>query len=105
MCSLKIHSGFRRLCLGIAATKTNRTVTALGTTASYPQCGLDQGGVEYPLFWRISHEVLLAEVMNAGLGFSFVRRAALHDHHHLPALVPAVDDPDVQASSLHSWRY
>ncbi|KAF9975293.1 hypothetical protein BGZ75_000585, partial [Mortierella antarctica] len=101
MSSLKIHPGFRRLCLDIAGTKTNRIITAYGTTDSYhPQRGLDQGGVECPLLWRISYEVLLTEVMNAGLGFSFMRHAALREHHHLPALVPAVQDTEVQVSCL-----
>ncbi|KAF9944630.1 hypothetical protein BGZ72_002143, partial [Mortierella alpina] len=61
---------------------------------------LGQGGVECRLLWRISYKVLLAEVMNVGVGFSFMREAALREHHHLPALVPAVDDTDVQVSRL-----
>ncbi|KAF9944971.1 hypothetical protein BGZ72_001789, partial [Mortierella alpina] len=78
-------------------TKTNPIITAFGITVSYhSQCGLNQGSVECPLFWHTLYNALPAEVLNAGLEFSFMYQAALGEHHHLLALVPAVDDADVQ---------
>ena len=47
---LKIPEGFIRLCLHIAANKTNQIITAYGLIEPYkPFCGLDQGGMENPL--------------------------------------------------------
>ncbi|KAF9271080.1 hypothetical protein BGZ88_006863, partial [Linnemannia elongata] len=58
---LKIPKEFIELCLKIAANKTNQVITTYGLTESYnPRCGLDQGGVECPLLWRIAYEALLA---------------------------------------------
>ena len=99
---LKIPSSFRRLCLDIAATKTNRVITAYGLTEEYhPRCGLDQGGVECPLFWRISYEILLTAVMDAGLGYPFMRQEALRAHYRLPAIpVYVEEEPETSVSAL-----
>ncbi|KAG0271312.1 hypothetical protein BGZ96_005891, partial [Linnemannia gamsii] len=59
---LKIPDEFIDLCLYVGTNKTNRIITAYGLTDKYtPLCGLDQGGVESPLLWRIAYEVLLAQ--------------------------------------------
>ncbi|KAG0294737.1 hypothetical protein BGZ98_001648, partial [Dissophora globulifera] len=72
-------------CKWIAANKTNTVNTAYGPTEKYhPQCGLDQGGVEYPAFWMIAYE---------GLGYPIMRRAALAEHHRLPPI--QIKTPDM----------
>ncbi|KAF9121245.1 hypothetical protein BG015_005876, partial [Linnemannia schmuckeri] len=82
---LKIPNKFIELCLYVAATKTNRIITAYGLTEAYnPRCGLDQGGVESPLLWRIVYEVLLAQVWQSNLGYPMVNRADLRAFHKIP---------------------
>jgi hypothetical protein len=68
---LKVPQAYIQLCMTMAATKINRVITEYGLTEEYhPQCGLDQGGVECPLHWRIAYDPLLCEVMEPGIGYS-----------------------------------
>ncbi|KAG0345611.1 hypothetical protein BGZ54_005523 [Gamsiella multidivaricata] len=70
MARLKFPKPFIDLCMKIADTKVNQVITDYGVTEEYrPQCGLDQGGVECPLFWRIAYDALLCEVMEQGRGY------------------------------------
>ncbi|KAF9898765.1 hypothetical protein BX616_003639, partial [Lobosporangium transversale] len=47
-----------RNCVGKHRRSSNR-----------PECGLDQGGVECPLLWRIAYDPLLCEVMDHMKGY------------------------------------
>ncbi|KAG0337934.1 hypothetical protein BG005_003910, partial [Podila minutissima] len=52
---LRVPQSFVRLCENVALTKANKVITEYGTTDEYhPECGLDQGGVECPLLWRVA---------------------------------------------------
>ncbi|KAF9142461.1 hypothetical protein BGX20_007273, partial [Mortierella sp. AD010] len=98
---LKVHPRFISLCLRIAVNKENQIITAYGLTDAYsPQCGLDQGGVECPLLWRIVYDVLLSEIMNAGLGYPMMRREALAEHHKIPFFMPETPDIEVMIACL-----
>jgi exonuclease III/ribonuclease HI len=93
---LKVHRDFISLCTHIAENKSNVVITAFGHTDSYhPKCGLDQGGVECPLLWLICYDVLLAAVMDSGLGYVFMRRNSLVDQRRLPALLQVADEEPV----------
>lgn len=82
---LKIPEPFIRLCLYVAEHKTNQIITAYGLTEEYsPRCGLDQGGVESPLLWRVVYEVLLARVWQSNLGYPMVTKADLRLLHKIP---------------------
>lgn len=62
---LKVPRGFIAMCENVALTKTNKVITEYGLTEEYhPECGLDQGGVECPLLWRVAYDPLLCEVMD-----------------------------------------
>ncbi|GJJ69416.1 hypothetical protein EMPS_01762 [Entomortierella parvispora] len=67
---LKVPEQFIRLCETISETKVNKVITDFGTTNEFqPSCGLDQGGVECPLLWRIAYDPLLCEVMDNCQGY------------------------------------
>jgi len=67
---LRVPEGFIRLCENIAVSKVNRVITEYGTTDDYhPRCGLDQGGVECPLLWRVAYDALLCEIMDNTHGY------------------------------------
>ncbi|KAF8934848.1 hypothetical protein BGZ58_005410, partial [Dissophora ornata] len=67
---LKVPQEFQDLIGFITNKKTNRVITAYGMTDEYePKCGLDQGGVECPLFWRIGYDPLLCALDRLGLGY------------------------------------
>ncbi len=67
---LKVPDQFIRLCETISETKVNRVITDFGATEEFqPSCGLDQGGVECPLLWRIAYDPLLCEVMDTCEGY------------------------------------
>ncbi|KAG0315132.1 hypothetical protein BG000_005280, partial [Podila horticola] len=62
---------FARLCENVALTKVNKVITEYGLTDEYhAECGLDQGGVECPLLWRIAYDPLLCEVMDHMDGYT-----------------------------------
>ncbi|KAF9276740.1 hypothetical protein BGZ74_003547, partial [Mortierella antarctica] len=89
----RVHPRYIELLQYIAEVKTNKVITAFGCTDFYhPRCGLDQGGVQCPLLWRLSDEVLLCAVMDSG---PMMKTSALYAHHDLP--LPAVDTPDPAA--------
>jgi len=101
MLRLKIHPGFIRLCLAIAEKKENRIITAYGLTEAYhPKCGLDQGGVECPLFWRMVYDVLLSTVMDSQLGYCMAAKSALEEHHKISMTLPQVTDINVTVAAL-----
>ena len=98
---LKVPEEFIRLCLNIGASKSNQIITAYGLTDPYhPECGLDQGGVECPLLWRISYEVLLAVVMESGLGYPMMRKAGLQAFHSIPSFESVYLDTPLVISCL-----
>ena len=67
---LKVPEQFIQLCEMISETKANRVITDFGTTENFqPRCGLDQGGIECPLLWRIAYDPLLCEVMDNCKGY------------------------------------
>ena len=67
---LRVPEPFIRVCENIAVTKVNKVITEYGLTDDYhPECGLDQGGVECPLLWRIAYDPLLCEVMDHTTGY------------------------------------
>jgi len=84
---LRVHPRFTHLCTSIAEHKTNVVITAFGMTEPYrPGCGLDQGGVECPLFWLICYDVLLKAVIDSGMGYVFMRRNSLVEQRRLPPM-------------------
>lgn len=70
---LKVPKGFQELLLFIADNKTNRVITSYGITVkNSPACGLDQGGVECPLLWRIAYDTLLCAINQLGVGYKMI---------------------------------
>ncbi|KAG0240782.1 hypothetical protein BG011_003617, partial [Mortierella polycephala] len=52
---VKVPESFVRFCENIGGTKLNKVITDFGLTDAYhPGRGLDQGGVECPLMWRVA---------------------------------------------------
>ncbi|KAG0196189.1 hypothetical protein BGX28_010452 [Mortierella sp. GBA30] len=75
---IKAPEEFIQLCENIATSKVNRVITEYGTTDDYkPECGLDQGGVECPLLWRIAYDALLCEVLESMQGYNMTDAAVL----------------------------
>jgi len=67
---LRVPEAFIRLCENIALSKVNKVITEYGATDEYhPECGLDQGGVECPLLWRVAYDALLCEIMDNCHGY------------------------------------
>ncbi|KAG0365641.1 hypothetical protein BGX24_004032 [Mortierella sp. AD032] len=83
---LRIPQEFIDLCLLVAANKSNQVITTYGLTEPYnPRCGLDQGGVECPLLWRIAYEALLARVWEDEHGYLMTSAEAIRDFHKIPS--------------------
>ncbi|KAF9532721.1 hypothetical protein EC957_002376, partial [Mortierella hygrophila] len=80
---------------------TNRIITAYGLTDKYsPLCGLDQGGVESPLLWRIVYEVLLAQIWKSNLGYTMINRADLRAFHKIPTFDSLHPDTPLRIACL-----
>ncbi|KAF9080670.1 hypothetical protein BGX23_001831 [Mortierella sp. AD031] len=89
----------------ITDDKTNRVITQYGLTAAYhPQCGLDQGGVECPLLWRIAYDSLLC--MLEKLDSGYIMSSGLGPDQPVPAIsdLVFVDDTTPIARNLQKMR-
>ncbi|KAG0197147.1 hypothetical protein BGX33_000912 [Mortierella sp. NVP41] len=100
-----IPQGFIDLLGFITDDKTNRVITQYGLTAAYhPQCGLDQGGVECPLLWRIAYDSLLC--MLEKLDSGYIMSNGLGPDQPVPAIsdLVFVDDTTPIARNLQKMR-
>jgi len=67
---LKLPEKYIELYSFINKHRTNCVITAYGNTPSYhPEAGLDQGGVECPLHWRIFYDTLLCYIKSNHIGY------------------------------------
>ena len=64
----------------LGADRRNSVVTPFGLTETYNVgSGLDQGGVECPLLWRIAYDVLLRALDEQGNGYTLSAQFPSHD--------------------------
>ncbi|KAG0221057.1 hypothetical protein BGW41_007254, partial [Actinomortierella wolfii] len=98
---IRLPESFIDLCLKIAGRKLNKIITPYGLTESYhPQCGLDQGGVECPLFWRIAYDPLLCEIEELGCGYKMSTLAEMQDHHQFRLAPPPSTEDEIRVAAL-----
>jgi len=97
---LKIPKGFQDMLFFITNNKTNRVITSYGLTDKYsPACGLDQGGVECPLLWRIAYDALLVAIDKQQLGYIMTTPPGLGKEPPMVSNAAYVDDTKLIAPS------
>lgn len=100
---LKVPKGFQEMLLFITNNKTNRVITSYGLTDKYsPACGLDQGGVECPLLWRIAYDALLVAIDRQKLGYIMTTPPALGKEPPMVSNAAYVNDTKLIAPSKHN---